>query len=108
MINLNNLKKLKAAEIKTVLKKKGSKKVYIQSNHGYWRKDAKGHTDKVEEAWVLPLSEAYEHTKHCGHEKQILFHYVIDEPAIERHVLNCEEPVTIKTTKGVNLAEFGD
>jgi hypothetical protein len=54
----------------------GRQRVQIWSKEhlAWWRPDACGYTTQPNEAWVLPFSEAYERTKHCGPEKAIVFY----------------------------------
>lgn len=76
MLNQYKLTLLKEEDRQKIFDKKGDKLVYIDSKGGFYRPDARGYTDKKEEAWVLPLRDAYDHTKHCGEEKRVRFLYL--------------------------------
>lgn len=56
----------------------GSREVYIYSKQwkAFWRPNARGYTDKPEEAWVLTLAEALEYTNDCGPEKKIFYKFL--------------------------------
>jgi hypothetical protein len=49
------------------------KLVHISTDRGLWRPDAKGYTDKSEEAWVLPIEDAIKETQHLGPERRTTF-----------------------------------
>ncbi len=91
MINQFKLTLLSEENRKKLFDKKGERIVYIDSKHGFWRPNAKGYTDKVEEAWTLPLNEAYEQTKHCGEEKRVRFIYLPVSEEVEVQSLSTEE-----------------
>jgi len=90
MVSQFKLRGLTAANRKKFLKKHGERKVYIESNHGLWRPNARGYTDKISEAWILTMSEAYEQTETCGEEKRVYFRYP-PEPEVEPVKLSCDD-----------------
>jgi len=47
--------------------------VMIESDHGLWRPDAKGYTDKYSTSWVVLFEKAVKHTYHCGPEKRVKY-----------------------------------
>lgn len=49
---------------------------YIYSQGAYWRPEAKGYTDKIDEAGIYKFGEAYHKTVHCGHEKTIKYIFI--------------------------------
>jgi len=83
MLNQYKLTLLSPADRQKIFDKKGDRLVYIDSKNGFWNPDAKGYTDKKEQAWKLPLREAYERTNHCGEEKRVRFIFVATEEVPE-------------------------
>lgn len=56
--------------------------VYIWSREhcAWWRPNAQGYTNKLEQAWSVDFPTAYDYTKHCGPEKGIVFYTHIKPP----------------------------
>lgn len=48
-------------------------RIWSDEHKAYWRLDAAGYTGNSVAAWVLPFSEAYDRTAHCGPEKHIVY-----------------------------------
>lgn len=90
MVSQFKLRGLTEANRKKFFDKYGERKVYIESNHGIWRPNARGYTTKISEAWILTMLEAYEQTDTCGEEKRVYFHYP-PEPKIEPVNLSCDD-----------------
>lgn len=51
--------------------------IWSREHLAWWRPEAKGYTDHEEAAWIVDFPTAYDHTKHCGPEKQIVFYSTI-------------------------------
>jgi hypothetical protein len=47
--------------------------IWSGEHAAYWRPDAQGYTTLKREAWNIDFPTAYDHVKHCGPEKQIIF-----------------------------------
>lgn len=54
--------------------------IWSREHCAWWRPNAWGYTDDAAQAWRVDFPTAYDHTKHCGPEKQIAF-YVAEEMA---------------------------
>ncbi len=76
MTNQIKLSQLSEALREDYFERHKDKRVTIHSDHGIWRAEGKGYTDKPDEAGVFTLREAYECTKHCGPEKKVSYRCV--------------------------------
>lgn len=66
-----------------------NKLVHIQTEHGVWRKDAKGYTEAgAADAWVLMFDEAMHQIDHCGPEKLGKF-LLVDSYQKPKHGWTC-------------------
>jgi hypothetical protein len=54
--------------------------IWSREHCAWWRDMGKGYTDKMTEAWLVDFPTAYDYTKHCGPEKQIMY-YALVTPA---------------------------
>lgn len=50
--------------------------IWSREHCAWWRSDGKGYTINLSDAWVVDFPTAYEHTKNCGPEKQIMYYSV--------------------------------
>jgi hypothetical protein len=48
--------------------------IWSHEHTAWWRHNGMGYTDDPEQAWSVDFPTAYEHTKHCGPEKHIVFY----------------------------------
>jgi hypothetical protein len=48
-------------------------RIWSREHRAWWRPEGKGYTDDPDSAWIVDFPTAYDHTKHCGPEKKIIF-----------------------------------
>jgi hypothetical protein len=49
-------------------------RIWSAEHRAWWRDEGHGYTIKMAEAWIVDFPTAYDHTEHCGPEKQIVYH----------------------------------
>lgn len=50
--------------------------IWSREHAAWWRSNGNGYTDDLGQAGKFTFADAYERTKHCGPEKQIVFYSV--------------------------------
>lgn len=79
--------------------------IWSQEHSAWWRPEAKGYTDYEEAAWVVDFPTAYDHTKHCGPEKGIVFYTMAPpSPIATGGPQKTEEPPNPSTNTVVHKA----